>query len=344
MIRVTKITALVLLLTCSHTYSGTMGSFCFPGSQTIECKKTGWDVEIAALYLRPSFGGNGLGYSSYGNYNGADNNGIQIGTSGTPNPVFNALPKWDWGFQLEGAYLFNDNDLTLQWSHLRDNTKTSLPHNTLFAGSVDGFYANRINVFTQWDELNLELGHHTYFNDRKKMRFYAGVEYANIMNTITNYPLLHPDQNPIMITVDKLNYDGVGPRVGGDFDYAATQRFNVYLNGALSILVGTSKEHVSGYHDVLDFYGLDPYGIPNYDYSHRNSIVSELKAKLGAKYCYPISKGILTFDVGYLWIDYMHAISSYTGVGIVGSSYGNKNSANYNLNGLSLGLKWNSDE
>ena len=44
-----------------------------------------------------------------------------------------------------------------------------------------------------------------------------------------------------------------------------------------------------------------------------------------------------------MWIDFIHSTSSYTGDGIVASSYGNKNSANYNLNGLTLGLKWNSN-
>ncbi len=74
-------------------------------------------------------------------------------------------------------------------------------------------------------------------------------------------------------------------------------------------------------------------------------IVVELESKLGMKYDYQLPQGHLSFDIGYLWMNYLNAITSYAEDGVIDTggvpSLGATNrTANVNLNGLYFGLKW----
>src|SRR5579872_1282232 len=96
-----------------------------------------WKFGASALYLHPSFAGNGLGYSSYSSYAGADNSGIIKSTNGV-NQINNVNPKWEAGFALAGNYYFGaGNDINLSWYHLNEHVDGHLPPTSLFSGSVD---------------------------------------------------------------------------------------------------------------------------------------------------------------------------------------------------------------
>lgn len=299
------------------------------------------EVGVAALYLRPSFAGNGLGYSSFSNYAGADNQGI-IFTSNDSNKIHNITPKWDFGFELEGTYYFGfNNDLNLSWSHLNENVDGRLPDGSMFSGSIDGFFAGSLYLTTKWDTVKLELGRLVSLSDKKLLRLHAGLEYTKISNTFTNYPKLTATSETFFVSTDKITYSGVGPRFGADFEYLVNDRFSAYLSAAGSVLIGTAKQTISGYHDHNNaLYGLIPFGVNNYVLSNNNVVVPELEAKLGVKYDYQLAQGNLGFDLGYIWMNYLNVLSTYTGMGIIGSSLGIPAESNFNLNGVSLGVTW----
>lgn len=305
-----------------------------------------WSFAANALYLQPSFGGNGLGYSSFSNYSGNDDNGHFVGVSGTSNRINNLNPKWAWGVELEGAYRFNEkNDVELQWYHLNENVNGYLPPGSVFSGNYDGFYAGFMQLAQNWNAVNLEVGHLVSFDDTKNVRLHAGLSFANIKNKFTNYPQLYPTGSPIFITTDTLSYSGIGPRVGGDFGYVVGHGVSLYAKTAASVLLGSSKQRNSGFQNYTNsIYGFQPYGTPNYNQTNNGVIVTELDAKLEARYDYQMANGILSFDLGYLWMNYLNAITSYTDIGIVGTgdgaSIGTNTTANFNLNGLYFGMKW----
>ena len=295
----------VLALGSSAVFAGTMGPVCAPGNVTIPCEKTAWDFGAQALYLNPTFSDD-LGYV----------NAIQTTNVGSQLNTLN--PKWGWGFQIEGSYHFNTgNDLNLNWYHLHNgrNGTWSAAGTAAFAptGVVP---SGAFSISPQWDAVNLEMGQHIDFSDMKNMRLHAGVEYARLNNsisTVTNRGY----------QTDNMTYNGFGPRMGADLNYAIGNGFSIYGNSAATLLIGTGKRSITG-NTVLP-------AVSNLPFS-RTTMVPELEAKLGAMYDFSMAQGDLGLDVGYMWVNYFN---SQAGL----SSYGLGNS-NFALNGLYFGLKW----
>ena len=352
MLKLKRPVAFVFAMGGSIAFAGSMGNACVPGDVTAPCELSAWEFGASALYLQPSFGGNGLGYSSFSGYSGADINNNFFSANGT-NRINNITPKWGWGFQIEGDYHFNaSRDLGLNWYHLSDKTTGYLPSGSIFSGSADGFYAGRLQVSPKWDAINMELGQLFDFNHGKMLRLHAGVEFLRVKTTFTNYLQFQPVGNLAYITTDTISYNGFGPRIGGDFTYQAGHGVGLYVKGAGGLLIGSSKQNVSGYQDVYTApphgYGTAFYSTGNFTQSHHSVLVPELEAKLGGTYDYRLAQGNLTFDIGYMWMNYMHAIESYTGIGIAGgpssaagaASMGRSTTTNFDLNGLYFGMKW----
>ena len=340
-----KITvASILALTGIMTFTDSLASACVRNNALVSCDSKAWGVGLTALYIKPSFGGNGLGYTTYSNYGGADNQGAIVTNNGI-NYMHNVTPQWRPGFQLQGDCYFNaTNDVNLSWYHFSEIVNGHLPPGTLFSGSADGFYAGNIQLATQWDAVNLEAGQHINFSDKKIFRIHAGLQAARIKNTFTNHPKLFATSSAYFTSTDDLSYAGIGPRVGADFGYVAAEGLSIYSKLAGSLLVGTAKQSISGYRDVINStYGLIIFGIPNYTYSYNNVVIPELEAKLGISYNHQFAKSNVGVDFGYLWMAYLNAIVSYTGVGIVGSSVGQPATTNFDLNGLYLGITWSGD-
>lgn len=341
MLNFKKISASILSLSSTLVFAGSINpTTALKNWGTPGCEN-GFEVGASVLYLKQSFGGNGLGYSAYSNYAGADNSGI-IRTNNGPNHITNINPKWGFGFEVDAGYHFcANNDVNLNWTHLNNDVDGHLPAGSLYSGSVDGFYADHIQRANRWDAVNLELGREISISDKKQIRLHAGVAYARIKNTFTNYPKLFADSAPYFISTDEIKYSGWGPRLGADFAHAINCGFGVYAKAASSLLIGSSKQTISGYRDYSNaVYGLIPFGIPNYNAFNRYVLVPEVEAKLGVTYDYAIGQGNIGLDLGYLWMSYLNAITSYTGIGVVGSSLGIPATTNFSVNGLYLKLNY----
>jgi len=300
----------------------------------------GGSIFISALYLQPSFGGNGLGYSAFGNYAGADNQQV-IRTINGINHIHNITPSRKWGFQVGGMYRYNvDNNVTLDWYHLTDSVNGHLPGNALFSGSIDGFYAGDLELSTKWDAINLELGHQINWCASELINLHAGLGYARIKNTITNHPKLFFNGTPYFNSTDDLTYRGVGPRMGIDYQHMFGNGFGIYIKTAGSLLVGKASQSISGYINVVNnIYGVIPFGTNNFDSGERNILVPELEAKLGLSYDYQFANGSsLGLDLGYMWMTYLKSIVFYSGIGVVGSSLGTPTSTHFDLNGAYLSV------
>ena len=337
MLNLKKTLLTILAVSNTFAFAGSMGPTCVPGT---DCEKPAWSISTYALYLQPSFGGNGLGYTSFSNY-GSDLSANTIEVNGATNYMHNINPQWNWGFQIDAAYYLNSkNDIDINYYHFNENTQGYLPQGTLFAGSAPGLYAGLVKVAPSWNAINLESGHRFDFDNIKTLRLHAGVSFANINNKFTNYPQVFSTGNPIFITTDKISYNGFGPRFGGDFNYIVGHGLGLYTKAAGSLLVGTAKQSVTGYKDFIFNTFNNVYSAGNYSQSHNGVIVPEIEAKLGLKYDYSLAQGIITFDLGYLWINYLNAIVSQVGANVNNSVVSSSTTTNFNLNGLYFGLKW----
>lgn len=325
MLTLKKVAPVVLTLVNSLAAANTIGPDCH------------WGIGVSALYVQPSFGGNGLGYSSFSNY-GTDFFNIQQEVNGATNHLRNVHPRDDWGFQLEASYDFGEgNDLNINWYHLNDSTHGDLQQGTLFAGSASALYAGKLNVTPTWDAINLEVGQYIDFCDWLTMRLHVGAEFARVRAKFKNYPQLTATGSPIFITNDKISYAGFGPRLGADFNYDVGCGFDVYAKVAGSLLAGVAKQSVTGYHDLG---GFNLYSTGNYKQSNHSVVIPELESKLGLKYNYIMAGGNLGFDLGYMWLTYLNALVSQVGTGIVSSAISNSSAASFDLNGIYFSLTW----
>ncbi len=309
--------------------------------------RSAWSVDAVGLELKPSFGGNGFGYSSFNNYSSMDLNGQFVGSKNpkAQNFINNVQPKWSWGLGLEVAYHFQTDDFAeLSWYHLGTGVDRTLPTGTVFAGNLAGFYAGEIQLYTQWNAVNIEVAHSMPLVDRTSASIHAGVAFAKIRNQFRSYPQRLATGSPEFVTSDTLSYSGFGPRLMGVLAYATKYGPGVYLEAGGSLLVGSSTQSTNGFQNVSSFSGPLFYSAGNYSKANTGVVVPEFEAKLGATYDIHLAKNIVHFNVGYLWIAYLNAMVSYTGVGVVGSSVGVPTTSNFDLNGLYVGVQWRGDD
>ncbi|WP_133128138.1 Lpg1974 family pore-forming outer membrane protein [Legionella nagasakiensis] len=326
MLNLKKTAVAVLAFGSSAVFAGTMGPVCTPGSVTVPCENTAWDIGVQALYLQPIYTGP-LAWT------GSVSNAV-----GNQSRHVDRDPEWSWGFKLEGSYHFNTgNDLNLNWYHLASKTRTR----TFNAGfdipdvvDVTDTYTNSFRP--RWDAVNLELGQHVDFGQVKNIRFHGGVQFVRIKTELTHnasgtvdVPGVTDGSVPASANAsDEVKFNGFGPRVGADLSYDVGNGLAIYANGATALLTGTSKFNRSGT-ATLGGVGTLPWSSSG----SRTAIVPELEAKLGAKYTYAMAQGDLSLDVGYMWVNYFHA-QQYTHFGL------SDEDSDFGLQGPYIGLKW----
>ena len=250
---------------------------------------------VQALYLRATSNIYEIPYTLY-----ANNSNLNYGVSN----------GWNWGFQLNGAYMFETgNDLTLNWYRFHNsNSSTHAPGSASWiypsgnSVSVDLINSQATNQ-PQWDQVNIELGQIFEYGTKRNLRFHAGAQYSRVANQVTWIVL----QKLTIPSLGQINYlsntllnavasfNGFGPRVGIDFNYASACGLGAYAKGALAMLAGSTKSNYVG-DNVVGMNTSLPRVIPAID------------AKLGLNYNKPFYSGVLTADIGWLWVNYINAL------------------------------------
>jgi len=317
MLNLKKTAVAVLALSSSAVFAGTMGPVCSAVNVTVPCESTAWDVGARALYLQPAYSGGDYGYAAI------NNNGRDV--------EYNK--NWGWGFMVEGSYHFETgSDVNLNWYHFDKSSNKSYTIANAggvgFARSAAGFTGTS-KTNPKWDAINLEFGQHVDFGEKKDIRFHGGVQYARIANDVTlaaTGTFSVGQAAPFTGTATynrKPTYNGFGPRVGADMDYAWGNGLGVYANGAASLLAGSSKATST----------LTIPGTQLTRCASKPTIAPELEAKLGLKYDYAVAQGDLTLDVGWMWVNYWNVTQTLAPSRQVSEG-------DFGVQGLYFGLKW----
>jgi hypothetical protein len=294
-----------------------MGVTCDSSNVETPCAANAWSFAGSALYLQPSFPA--FAWSNE-----------RTGTDALGNvQTFGTEPEYNWGFFLEGTYHFNQGkDFLLNIYYYDDTTRGT---DKLALGGT-----GERTITSSWIATNFELGQALHIGEANDIRLHGGVQYARIYSKSNFSQVINlanpiaglPPTGPISGIVDDV-FNGFGPRVGADLGYklsdlwAGADGFHVYTNVAAGLLAGKNIYTAS-------ISGATP-AASGYAYRAVNTVIPEIDLKLGLDYTYTIAQGNLTFDAGWLWVDYISAISYWT----PGSSNGDAT-----FQGLYFGLKW----
>ncbi|MDF1646653.1 MAG: Lpg1974 family pore-forming outer membrane protein [Legionellaceae bacterium] len=316
--KLNKLTAALFCCSIHPAFAGTMGIACDNSNVETPCASTAWSFAGNALYLEPSF----PAFAWTNQRIGTDSLGNNVQVYGTE-------PEYNWGFFLEGAYHFNqDKDLLLNIYYYDDTTQGT---DKLALGGT-----GKRAITSSWVAANFELGQALHIGEANDIRLHGGVQYARIYSKSNFSQVINvgnpiaglPPVGPILGIVDDV-FNGFGPRIGADLGYklsnlwSRVDGFHVYTNGAIALLAGKNTYTAS----IL---GATPIASGN-AYRTVNTVIPEIDLKLGVDYVYTIAQGNLTFDAGWLWVDYISAASYWTG----GSGNGDAT-----FQGLYFGLKW----
>lgn len=319
MLNLKKTALAVLAFGSSAAFAGTMGPACVPGNVTVPCESCGWEIGIAALYLKPALS-NDMGWL-----------GVTVGSGGTSVTFLENDPRWTWGFMLEGAYHFSTgNDFNLNWYHLgrKSTTRSFTSSFTLLdIGSISTSETARIRP--RWDAVNLEFGQLSNFGDFKRIRFHGGFQYASIKSNLyrTGSDVITDTDETFShsVTVNS-KFNGFGARVGVDMNYNWGNGLYMFGNGASAILVGSSKfsnSYVDSLVETVDLYVS----------GSKTTLVPELEVKVGLGYGFPLAQGDFAIDVGYMWVNYFNPL-------LYGGLFESVGASDFSVHGPFLGIKW----
>jgi len=343
MLNLKKTALAVIALGSTAAFAGTMGPVCSAVNVTVPCENTAWDLGGRALYLQPSVNAGILNQATFT----VPSNATNARTYSTYTTGSN--PKWNWGFQLEGSYHFSTgNDFNLNWYHFRGSNNFDLAAPVTVANAAfvsgGGLEASSLTVNdfvgtanSAWDQVNMEFGQHVDFGENKFARFHGGMNFSRVnasgsASLTDSYTLLgntNVFSNSRSTTASTV-YNGFGPRVGMDLNYDWGNGLSVYADGALSVLAGSTKSSKSNY----SVYTSPSSAVAGNPYqgtvsTSANNVVGELDGKLGAMYTYAMAQGDLSLDVGWVFANYMNALSDIDG-----------KEADFGIQGLYFGLKW----
>lgn len=283
----------MVILVSSALFAGEMGyNTCSPENVTIPCENTAFDIGFQAIYVRPSYNG-GLSY-----FGEVLVNNVLVGQQ--------VNFKYDFGYRLDFSYHFNNgNDFNLNWTYI----KKSKTFNNVLGTSLNVKWTPKFNI------INAELGQHVDYGEVVNIRYFGGLQYANVVTDISStFTNINPSIN--------LKFNGIGPRAGVDMSYDLDYGFSVYSKTAAAMLVGESKYSAN-------VSGLNPPTIQLSSGTNR-TIVPELEAKVGLLYNYALYQGDIILDAGWMWTTYFSALQF--GVG--------NNLNNFGFQGPYIGIKF----
>lgn len=329
-----------MAISSSTVFAGAMESVvCSPVDVTVPCQNCAWDLGGRALYLRPSSINSNASLYSFQTQGYTDQtltNPLVNGTRGVDS-------DWGWGFQLEASYHYSTgNDLSVNWYYFRNGQSSNpIRSYTIVTPPNDtenyGIYNLAYSANPNWDQVNIEFGQHIDFGENKFARLHAGFNFSRFgTNGYANYVYDRnalPQNDPEVNITDGFTtlYNGFGPRTGLDLNYEWGNGFGIYLNGALSVLAGSSKTA----------FNRNNWGNPANTFtvsSTQTNIVGEVDAKMGLMYTYPCSQGNLDLDVGWLWAAYNTGLYPIHNFDVARGNQFRTN--NFAIQGLYFGAKW----
>ncbi len=321
-----KMILAILSMVSNLVFAGEMAQACVHGDLTTPCDSTYWEFGGKALYVQTAGGG------LSGDRTFSNNLTKSIASAGQ-------YTSWNLGFMIEANYHFHTgNDVDLNWYHFGHTTTTIrqgegiFTPNDLNLSDLTGTLEVDSSVNQEsprWDAINLEFGQTVNYDKNRSIRIHAGLAFARLDNNLNsnlgvlNVPKIGSSAQVNIRQTVRGSFNGMGPRLGADLNYAFGDSLAVYADGAVALFLGSSKYSNTNERQLLTIGGTTTMAIPG------------LEAKLGATYAFPMAGGTMKFDVGWLWDVYVGAMSIPNSSILYGPTYNN-----FSVESPYLGLRW----
>ncbi len=241
-----------------------------------------------------------------------------------PSPnwnIFDIHPSFRFGFDLSfKATSKKNNTFMINWEHFKGHKSACV-----FVGTdnmvgpffeigpdAEPYVEAAGKVKFNFDEVNIDMGHHATLGNRLKVDFFAGIGITSIKQKLDS--TYSDTTGAIVRTIDMpTSFIGAGPQFGVSFIYNFCDRFYFTGKGLCSLLSGSIKNHTD-YTAISPF--LEPLGVtpPNKQRTcteNRNIVVPAFEEKLGLACALVIRKHfLLHLEVGYQAQVYLNAIQS----------------------------------
>lgn len=289
----------------------------------------GYFIGIDALYLQPRNGDLDFAYA------------LRTSPTSYAASTININPDYSWGFNLFGGMSFsNDNEIRLSWQrlHTKDANSTPFESEPRWVPADWPFVNGRVNF--DYDEVSGVFAHTHMVSDKWRVRYGAGINYAEINSdlTVAGFPI----PNRWYERTGHSAFRGVGPRVEANIFYDLTQHFTLFADGNTALLIGNRDVSL----ESTDF---------SYTFADRHVTVPKLALRLGINYTNKMgliggegSTTLFTLETGWQAETYIHAIERPLLVGSVGGEgFATANvlsqSSNFSNQGPFLGVKMLTD-
>lgn len=263
-----------------------------------------FEVSGSLLYLQPGAGD------------------LEYGTLITPLPLVTPTwtnqalkPDYSPAFRAGLRYMPTDaDDIQMNWTHLSATANASVfaaptqmvgppyligPESALYK---DGFGA----VQSQYDAVNLDVGHSFCVECPFQLRVFGGVEYARIGQSLSGL-FQSPDGTASNGYTSNSVFNGAGPRLGLKGQYALGD-LQFIGEVAAAGLIGTSQSHID-FTTISPAAELNTQGLTS---PSATQVIPSIDARLATAYSFPFNGyGVFKIEFGYQAAIYFNAISQY---------------------------------
>ena len=215
--------------------------------------------------------------------------------------VYNLVKSFNWGFKLAATYYFRqNNDLNLNWYYISSKKSVDFSnYNKPFGATVLVDRAVKATYKPNWNQVNLEIGNILELGDYKGFRLHVGLQYSNFKQ-IRNLIFINSSTNTSEQTL-QFAFKAIGPRLGGDLTYEIFNGLSFYGKAATAFLVSNNLGRSS-----LILLSA-PNTAPSIFSRKLRQILPEIDGKLGISYNFNLAQADVTFDIGWLIINYFNA-------------------------------------
>lgn len=315
----------------------------YPFEVNIPALPPGFEFSITGFALRPN--SENLDYAVLTRFFSASNTNWHIKT---------LRPKYHFGFEVAGRYSFpcTGNDVRIDWMHYSRGDTSSVRILAPFqvGPRAQTAHQGKSDVKFEFDTLHLDAGQSVNFGSRLQMRFFGGINVANIKEILITS---HRDTTAISNLKSEIfsKFGGIGPRFGADASYSLCHGWGIVGQIGASILTGSLKTSTkyNSFSIALISQGI-PENSKAISATNTSRIVPAIDTKVGINYSHLFGiNSIFTVEIGYQAASYLNAIKAYypdsvvknisTGT-VTGASMA-KSETNFGINGpyLTISIK-----